>query len=100
MQTAERIQWWASTLRSSTVTISAGNNSFAKALNWDLATAPCWNVPYAGGRRLVTYRTDVLRFLPIDKAGSPAINPNFGKQAVNGLHRVVVPDVGELMATT
>ena len=97
VQTAEKIQWSGiDHAKFDGYDLGPGNNSFAKALNWDLATAPCWNVPYSGGRRLVTYRTDVLRFLPIDKAGSPATNPNFGKQAVNGLHRVVVPDVGAL----
>jgi hypothetical protein len=96
VQTAEKIQWSGiDHAKFDGYDLGPGNDSFAKALNWDLATAPCWNLPYPGSRRLVTYRADVLRFLPIDKAGSPATNPNFGKQAVNGLHRVVVPDVGE-----
>ena len=42
--------------------------------------------PSRGGRRLVTYRADVLRFLPID--------PNTGKQALNTSFRVQVPDSG------
>ena len=43
-----------------------------KALNWDQNTRPCWSVARPGGRRLVTYRADVLRFLPIvTTAGSP-----------------------------
>ena len=62
-----------------------GARSIAKALNWDLATRPCWSIGWAGGRRLVTYRTDVLRFLPI--------GPD-GKYAVNGAHSLVVPDHG------
>jgi hypothetical protein len=64
-----------------------GSGSIAKALNWDDATLPCWSILYpGGGRRLVTYRTDVLRFLPID--------PKTGKQALNTSLRVMVPDSG------
>ena len=45
-----------------------GSGTIAKALNWETGDSPCWSVPLpGGGRRLVTYRTDVFRFLPIDK---------------------------------
>ena len=63
-----------------------GSGTLAKALNWDLATPPCWCASYPMGRRLVTYRADVLRFLPID--------PLTGKQALNTSFRVQVPDSG------
>ena len=64
-----------------------GSGTIAKALNWEQATIPCWSVLFpGGGRRLVTYRADVLRFLPIDK--------KTGKQALNTSFRVVVPDSG------
>ena len=64
-----------------------GSGTIAKALNWEQATVPCWSVLFpGGGRRLVTYRTDVLRFLPIDK--------KTGKQALNTSFRVVIPDTG------
>ena len=64
-----------------------GSGTIAKALNWDAATLPCWSILFpGGGRRLVTYRTDVLRFLPID--------PATGKQALNTSFRVSVPDTG------
>ena len=64
-----------------------GSGTIAKALNWEQATLPCWSVLFpGGGRRLVTYRTDVFRFLPIDK--------KTGKQALNTSFRVVIPDTG------
>jgi hypothetical protein len=63
-----------------------GSGTLAKPLNWEAATPPCWSVAYPGGRRLVTYRADVLRFLPIDTAT--------GKQALTVPHRVEVPDWG------
>jgi hypothetical protein len=62
-----------------------GAQSFAKALNWDLATPPCWSVNIPGGRRMVTYRADVLRFLPIAESG---------KTQANGTFTVEVPDIG------
>jgi hypothetical protein len=97
VQTAERVQWSGiDHAKFNGYDLGPGNNSFAKALNWDLVTPPCWSVAVPGGRRMVTYRADVLRFLPIDNAGDAVTNPNFGKQAVNGLHRVVVPDVGPI----
>ena len=49
--------------------LGPGSSSLAKALNWELATAPCWTVGWPGGRRLVTYRADVLRFLPVGPNG-------------------------------
>jgi hypothetical protein len=63
-----------------------GSGTLAKPLNWEAATPPCWSVAYPGGRRLVTYRADVLRFLPIDAAT--------GKQALTVPHRVELPDWG------
>jgi hypothetical protein len=63
-----------------------GSGTLAKALNWDAATLPCWSIAFPGGRRLVTYRADVLRFLPID--------PATGKQALNTTFRLQVPDSG------
>src|SRR5262249_30213301 len=63
----------------------AGNNSFAKALNWEKATPPCWSFVWRGTRRMVTYRADVMRFLP-GKAN--------GKIGVNGAHQIRVPDGG------
>ena len=66
-----------------------GSGTFAKALvNWDAAPTPCWSVAYPGGRKLMTYRVDVLRFLPID--------PNTGKQSLITPHQIVVPDAGLL----
>ena len=63
-----------------------GSGTIAKALNWEQATLPCWSVNFPGGRRLVTYRADVLRFLPID--------PNTGKQSLTKKHLIEVPDSG------
>jgi len=65
--------------------MSARTASIARALNWDQATQPCWSVARGGGRRLVTYRADVLRFLPIGENG---------KTSVNGAHAIEVPDFG------
>jgi hypothetical protein len=58
----------------------------AKALNWDAGTQACWSYGWNPRRRLITYRADVLRFLPID--------PATGKHKVNGPHRVQVADAG------
>ena len=80
VQTAETAQWSGidhATFNGSD--LGPGSNSLAKALNWDLATTPCWTVAYPGGRRLVTYRADVLRFLPIGpygKLASPSDGPH------------------------
>jgi hypothetical protein len=66
-----------------------GSGTFAKALvDWDTASSPCWSVAYPGRRRLVTYRVDVLRFLPIDPATE--------KQSLTATHQIVVPDAGQL----
>ena len=65
-----------------------GSGTFLKALNWDQATVPCWTVLFpGGGRRLVTYRADVLRFLPID--------PVTKKQSLTTSFRLTVPDAGD-----
>ncbi|HEY7534131.1 MAG TPA: hypothetical protein VH681_15275, partial [Nitrospiraceae bacterium] len=94
VQTAERVQWSGinhATYRGPGVSgagndLGEGSTSLAKALNWDLETPPCWSVAWPGGRRLVTYRADVLRFL--------VINAQTGKHRVNGQHRISVPDSG------
>ena len=86
VQTAETDQWSGiHHAKFNGVDLGPGSSSVAKALNWDLATAPCWSVAWPGGRRMVTYRVDVLRYLPI---GSD------GKQDVNGPHDLEVPDSG------
>ncbi len=90
VQTAEAVQW--SGIDHATFNgadLGPGASSVAKALNWDLATAPCWTVNLPGGRRLVTYRADVLRYLPI--------GPN-GRQIVNGPQTLEVPDSGPLFS--
>jgi len=84
VQTAESVQWSGidhAKFRGND--LGAGNNSYARALNWDSATPPCWSFLWPGTRRVVTYRADVLRWLPI-KAN--------GKIGVNGLHSIQVPD--------
>ena len=69
--------------------LGPGSSSLAKALNWELATTPCWTVAYPGGRRMVTYRADVLRFLPIGPDGKS------GRQVVEtGRTTLEVPDSG------
>ncbi len=86
VQTAELVQW--SGIDRATfggADLGPGATSVAKALTWDAATRPCWSVNWGGGRRLVTYRADVLRFLPIGEDG---------KTNANGVHQVEVPDVG------
>ena len=86
VQTAETEQWSGiDHAKFNGADLGPGSSSVAKALNWDLATAPCWSVAWPGGRRMVTYRADVLRYLPI--------GPN-GKQVVNGPHGLEVPDSG------
>ena len=78
--------------------LGPGSSSLAKALNWELATTPCWTVAYPGGRRLVTYRADVLRFLPIGPNGKlvvgrrVVVNPD-GTRIVEPVD-VEVPDSG------
>ncbi|HSP92861.1 MAG TPA: hypothetical protein VLN08_18245, partial [Vicinamibacterales bacterium] len=86
VQTAETVQWSGiDHAKFNGSDLGPGSNSLAKALNWDLATTPCWTVAYPGGRRFVTYRADVLRFLPIGANG---------KQVVSGPHALEVPDSG------
>ena len=69
--------------------LEPGSGTFAKPLvEWDTAVTPCWSVAYPGRRRLMTYRVDVLRFLPID--------PITEKQSLTTTHRIVVPDAGDL----
>jgi hypothetical protein len=101
VQTAEKVQWSGiAGARFENVSLGpgVGGNSIAKSLtpNWSLAPAPCWSIAYPGARKLVTYRADVLRLLPIDNREfvSGVRNPNFRKHLVNGPHRVVVPDSG------
>jgi hypothetical protein len=66
-----------------------GSGTFAKPLvDWNAAQSPCWSVAYPGGRKLITYRVDVLRFLKI--------NPLTGKQSLTTMHEVVVPDAGTI----
>ena len=66
VQTAEAVQWSGiDHARFNGVDLGAGTASVAKALNWGAATPPCWSVNLGGGRRIVTYRVDALRFLPI-----------------------------------
>lgn len=89
VQTAESVQWSGIDHASFNGNdLGPGPESMAKALNWERATQPCWSVAWPGGRRLVTYRADVLRFLPL--------GPD-GKFAVNGSHEVIVPDGGTAM---
>ncbi len=86
VQTAEREQWSGiDHARFRGNDLGPGNNSFAKALNWEQATPPCWTFLWRGTRRMVTYRADVLRFLPV-KAN--------GKIGINGSHSIRVPDSG------
>ncbi len=91
VQTAEAVQW--SGIDHATFKghdLGAGDASVAKALNWDQATPPCWSVAIPGGRRLVTYRADVLRYFDVEGGDGP----NRGKLAINGPHTVSVPDYG------
>jgi VCBS repeat-containing protein len=86
VQTAEKTQWSGiDHARFNGADLGTGSASLAKALNWESATPPCWSVAWPGGRRLVTYRADVLRFLPVDTNG---------KFAVNRAHSIQVPDWG------
>src|SRR5262245_1910986 len=90
VQTAEKEQWSGidhAKFRGND--LGPGNNSFAKALNWEKATPPCWSFVWRGTRRMVTYRADVMRFLPV-KAN--------GKIGVNGAHQIRVPDSGHFYA--
>ena len=74
VQTAETDQWSGiDHAKFNGYDLGPGSSSLAKALNWELATTPCWTVAYPGGRRLVTYRADVLRFLPIGTNGKQVV---------------------------
>jgi len=64
-----------------------GSGTFFKRLVNPIDPAPCWPLAITG-RNLVTYRADVLRFLPID--------PVTKKQDLNKPHTIVVPDMGPL----
>ena len=101
VQTAEKLQWSGiNHAKFDGHDLGAGDHSEAKALtpNWALAPAPCWSVDVPGGRKLITYRADVLRFLPIDnnKFLSDGVTPNpaYLKVQANGPHAVKVPDSG------
>ena len=86
VQTTEVVQWSGiDHAKFNGYDLGPGSSSVAKALNWDLATQPCWSVGGPASRRLVTYRADVLRFLPVGEDGKPF---------VNRAHSVVVPDYG------
>lgn len=64
-----------------------GSGTFAKQLvAWENAPTPCWSVNVPSGRRLMTYRVDVLRFLPID--------PRTKKQDLTKPHEISVADAG------
>ena len=67
------------------------SGTYAKPLvNWGTAPTPCWSVSFPGGRKLMTYRVDVLRFLPID--------PTTGKHDLTRTHSIAVPDAGQAIA--
>src|SRR5262245_30097857 len=75
VQTAEKERWSGiDHARFRGNDLGPGDNSFAKALNWEKATPPCWSFLWHGTRRMVTYRADVLRFLPIKANGKIGIN--------------------------
>jgi hypothetical protein len=90
LQTAEKVGHEESGIVSATfrgVALDSGENGpLFKAIN--TGTEPCWSVAWPGGRRLVTYRADVLRFLPI-------VN---GKYDLAGPHSIRVPDAGVAFA--
>ena len=91
VQTAERVQWSGidhATYQGPggvTKDLGVGTHSIARALNWNQATPTCWTVGWPGGRRLVTYRADVLPFVPLDANG---------RYIISGTHAVQVPDDG------
>lgn len=64
--------------------LGPGTDSYAKVLNPGFNTRVCY-LRDSDPHRMVTYRTDVLRFLPVKTNG---------KHAVNGTHSVAVPDAG------
>jgi len=64
-----------------------GSGTFAKPLvAWENAPKPCWSVAVPLGRKVMTYRVDILRFLPID--------PDTGKLDLKKKFKVTVPDAG------
>ena len=66
-----------------------GSGTFAKPLvAWENAPTPCWSVNVPSGRRLMTYRVDVMRFLPID--------PLTKKQDLTKPHEISVADAGRV----
>jgi len=70
---------------------TAGSGTYAKPLvAWQNAQTPCWSVNVPGGRRLMTYRVDVLRFLPVDS--------ETGKYNLSAPLALTVPDAGRLFA--
>jgi hypothetical protein len=70
--------------------LGPGTSSIAKALNWDNPAPTCWSFLCGGTRRIITYRADVLRFLPVKSNG---------KLRINGLHSIKVPDSGHWVAS-
>ena len=71
------------------VSLEPGDGTFLLPLvDWNSAGAPCWSLNFPGQRRLITYRADVMRFLPID--------PSTKKQALNVPIQIQVPDMGPL----
>lgn len=102
VQTAERVQWSGiehATFRSAGTShahdLGPGNHSLAKALtpngNWAFSPAPCWSVIVVGGRKLVTYRADVLPYFRKDPTTGTVLG-----SLVKGKHTVEVPDAGPL----
>lgn len=95
VQTAEAVRWSGIHHATfNTVDLGSGadngTKTIAKALNWEQNTRPCWSVAFPGGRRLVTYRADVLRFLPLVQEG-PAKDREFD---LSRPIEVSVPDWG------
>ncbi len=69
-------------------------STIARAVN-PAGTAPCWSSGGLGGEsggahRMITYRADVLRFLPLETSG-----PHVGKHLVKTSHPVGLPDRGK-----
>ena len=103
VQTAERIQWsgihnatfntysLGPSLPAPVVDPTGGARTLFKALNWEQNTRPCWSVAVPGGRRLVTYRADVLRFLPVVTTEG---SDDKGKFDLSQPLQLTVPDYG------
>jgi hypothetical protein len=99
VQTAERLQWSGiDHAKFNGHDLGPKENTLAKALtaSWADAPAPCWTTP-SPGRKLITYRADVLRYL-IDNnpflSDGVTPNANYKKFVANGVHSVQVPDSG------